>query len=394
MTDQSPPPLAGVETISNFPDPSWSIDSNLIGGGVVPEIPVSPTPAPPSQPSGAARDQGMTLKDRRRRSWRPLAPTPSPAGNSVALTDPGPANPPSDADPKREPPVLPEASFTLASFGAPSAMKPTPRRLPKQPDELLSHVPDTAVDWVDLPTLSVRAVSARGHLHRWEGSVRQDQMALGRVGDSLVLAVSDGLGSEANSHLGAAIATRLVTTWQELASPEAVAGAELDCSPVAARMTSEAHARGLAPRTVRATLTFAVVDPEPKAGDEGMHWRVVVGQIGDSHAFLLHDGRWSRVTKKDGATDEDRSMSNVVDPLPDHVVAGLWHIEPRQGDVLALTSDGIGNLLEDDPVVADALAAQWQAAAPSPAALLYVVDASVRSYDDDRTFMGIKFGAQ
>lgn len=125
-----------------------------------------------------------------------------------------------------------------------------------------------------------------------------------------------------------------------------------------------------------------------------MHWRVVVGQIGDSHAFLLHDGRWSRVTKKDGATDEDRSMSNVVDPLPDHVVAGLWHIEPRQGDVLALTSDGIGNLLEDDPVVADALAAQWQAAAPSPAALLYVVDASVRSYDDDRTFMGIKFGAQ
>jgi hypothetical protein len=85
-------------------------------------------------------------------------------------------------------------------------------------------------------------------------------------------------------------------------------------------------------------------------------------------------------------------MANVVHPLPKHTQAAVRYLEAVPGDVLALTTDGVGILLEDEPEFAAVLADQWANSAPSPMALLYVVDGAVKTYDDDRTFLGIKFG--
>jgi len=291
--------------------------------------------------------------------------------------------------PAKPAPVLPFSPSELASFGDRGALRPVPGKIPTQPTELLAHVPDTAVEWFDRGGLSVRGVSVRGHVHRYEGSVRQDQLAVGEVGRTWVLAVSDGLGSQANSHLGAALASRFVVGW---AAAEHLLDSDyplISCAEVAGVLLDGARQRELDPRTVSATLTFAVVDPRPRLDDAGIpHWRLAVAQIGDSHAYLLRDGVWSQVTPQ--GTDD--AMANVVDPLPKHTEATVVYLDAVAGDLLALTSDGVGILLEDQPEFAAALAGLWVGAAPSPAALLFVVDGSVKSYDDDRTFLGIRFG--
>lgn len=299
-------------------------------------------------------------------------------------------------------PALPGDPSELACFGERGRLQPVPGRLTAQPGEALANVPDTAIEWVDQTdpndpdqTLALRGVSVRGHIHRWEGSVRQDQLAVGQVGENWVAAVSDGLGSQPHSHLGAALASRFVAGWS---SAEQLVRSEqtvFSCAEVASIMRFEARQRGLDPRAVSATLTFAVVPARPDVDENGYpRWRVAVAQIGDSHAYLLRDGEWNRITEGDPETEADGALTNVVDPLPGHTDAQVWHLDAEPGDVLALTSDGVGTMLEDLPSFAAAMAGQWEPYAPSPAALLYVVDAAARSYDDDRTFIGIKFGAQ
>ncbi len=287
------------------------------------------------------------------------------------------------------PEALPTSPSQLAAFGDRGALRPVPGKVTSQPGDLLAQVPDTAIEWMDRDGLAVRGVSVRGHVHRYEGSIRQDQLAMGQVGQAWVLAVADGLGSQAHSHLGAAIASRFISRSSSL---EALLNSEepiYSCAEVASIMRHEAESRGLDPRSISTTLTFAVVDPRPVLDESGTpRWWIAVAQVGDSHAYLLRDGRWDLVTP----TGQKDDLANVVDPLPRHTEAAVRYLEAGPGDVLALTTDGVGNLLEDQSEFGAALASLWVDAAPSPAALLYVVDGSVKSYDDDRTFLAIRFG--
>lgn len=288
--------------------------------------------------------------------------------------------------------VLPCDPSGWASFGERGRVLPAPTRIARQPIEMLA-VPDIAVEWADLHELSVRGLSIRGHGHRHDGSVRQDQLAVGERENSLVCAVADGLGTQSASHLGAALVARMAVSWPRVDALLAERVPQMDCSVLSESLRSRAQKHRLDPDLLSTTLTFAVVARTPVKQPDGVpRWHVAIAQIGDSHAYLLQsDCSWTRVTTSDGMSSE--LPSNVVDPLPKYSDARVWHLDLAPGDVLALTTDGVGNLLEDQPGFAHALAAGWKQSAPSPAALLYVLDAAVKSYDDDRTFLAIRFGS-
>jgi serine/threonine protein phosphatase PrpC len=282
-------------------------------------------------------------------------------------------------------------SSRFASFGDLGRLLPMPRRVTKQPRDPWTHVPDTAVEWADLPRLAVRGASVRGHSHRWEGSVRQDQLAVGEIDDLLVCAVADGLGSQSESHVGAALAARFVAAWPEVGDLLSPRVTEFDCREISAALEAEAGTRGVDPVTVSSTLTFAVIQRDPVIDDDGIaRWPVAVAQIGDSPAYLLRNGEWLAVSGNGSAADA--GLTNVVDPLPRHSRATVWHLAVESGDVLALTTDGVGNLLEDVPEFAEALSRRWEEAPPSPSELLYYLDAAVKTYDDDRTLLAVGFG--
>lgn len=357
---------------------------------------VNPPPAMNSAVERVAEGSGEAAEP-------PGIPEPPAPPVGLLTGEPTPAEPPVLVDPVVSPPdpapvddvspMLPSLPSELASFGEQGILRPVPTGLAKQPSDLLTHVPDTAIEWADHEGFSLRGVSVRGHVHRYEHSVRQDQLAVGQVGGAWVAAVSDGLGSQGHSHLGAALASRYVVGWKALEQLIGSGQQDFSCAEVASILGFEAARRGLEPQTVSTTLTFAVVGSRPQVDETGSpRWSVAVAQVGDSHAYLLREGRWSKVTDSGADGDTDIAMSNVVEPLPRYTRAQVWHLAALPGDVLALTSDGAGNLLEDEPEFAAALAAQWAASAPSPAALLYLLDAAVMTYDDDRTFLGIRFG--
>lgn len=252
-------------------------------------------------------------------------------------------------------------------------------------------MPDTAVEWADLAGLTVRGVSVRGHSHRWEGSIRQDQLAVGEVDDLLVCAVADGLGSQPESHLGAALAARFVTGWAGVRDLLTHGLTEFDCHAISEALTAEAEARGVEPVSVSTTLTFAAIQRDPIEINGTARWRVAIAQVGDSPAYILRNGTWNAISGQ--GTAAQAGLTNVVDPLPQRSRAAVWQLEVAPGDVLMLATDGVGNLVEDVPDFAAEISKRWSERPPSPSELLYFVDAAVKTYDDDRTLLAVGFGA-
>lgn len=282
-------------------------------------------------------------------------------------------------------------SSRFASFGDLGRLSPIPRRVSRQPEDPWAHVPDTAVEWADLAGLTVRGVSVRGHSHRWEGSIRQDQLAVGEVDDLLVCAVADGLGSQPESHLGAALAARSVTGWPSVRDLLTPGLTEFDCHAISETLTAEAAARGADPVSLSTTLTFATIQRDPIETEGTTQWRVAIAQIGDSPAYVLRDGTWTAISGQGAAAEA--GLTNVVDPLPQHSLAAVWQLALAPGDVLVLATDGVGNLVEDVPDFAAAISRRWADRPLSPSELLYYVDAAVKTYDDDRTLLAVGFGA-
>jgi serine/threonine protein phosphatase PrpC len=273
-------------------------------------------------------------------------------------------------------------------FGPPAALSPVPRQLATQLSAS-QHVPDIALDWLDSPVGRVRAASARGHMHRYLAEIRQDSFGIGTPEGYLTLAVADGVGSSSASHRGSAFAARssvthtaLVKTLADAASTEAA----VSLGFLASSMQTLAVEAGLEPRQLSTTLILAAVADQPPAAG---NFEVILAQVGDSSAWRLRDGQWTKL----GATSEetDSPIDTAVEPLPLYSTARVWRETFRPGEALALVSDGIGNILPANRDFADALAELWRADAPSPAQLLGVVDATVKTYDDDRTFVGLRF---
>jgi len=292
---------------------------------------------------------------------------------------------------------------TKLDFPAPLTLGPQPR-LDGAPGSVRpawtgAYVPDSVVDGARLPGGVIRAVSTRGAAHRYYGEVRQDSVAVRAVDGQgrayVVLAVADGLGSAAASHVGSAFVSRRAAgaLAPYLPLPHDPAGlqavSEVVARQLAAELCEEAGLLGLGDDDVATTLTLAIVPHDVGDGDVA-----AVFAVGDSPALLLRDGEWLTVTPDGADATEDEPSTTQTTALPMHPAQVVsTHVALTVGDVLVLCTDGFSLPLharERAEFYADA----WGAGSvPSLPEFLWQVDARVKSYDDDRTVAAFWCGA-
>lgn len=339
--------------------------------------------------------------------------TPDPAPTRSDLLEPNDPEPPLATGEPSQPavesleplnPAPPAASEQPASsrrplvFGPMGTLKPAPRRT-AQP--VLALVPDTALDWVDTTGLAVRAAACRGHMKRYEGEVRQDAFALGQYEGFYWVAVGDGVGSAAHSHFGSSLATaaavggmhtELAAQARDLLGRGGAALVQLD--GLAADLGIQASRLNTQALELSTTLVLAAIPvAAAQSVEDGESDRidVVLWQIGDSPSGLIRDGLLSILSPDDPAVSA--LANSAVEALPLHSEARVWVEHLHVGDTLVLMTDGVSNIVAANAEYRAALALLWQQEAPTPAALLEVVDATVKSFDDDRTFAGVRFAA-
>jgi hypothetical protein len=266
-----------------------------------------------------------------------------------------------------------------------------------------SDPPDTQVDGARVGPLVVRAASTRGTSHRYGGTPRQDDYAL-CIGEEswLVVAVADGVSAGSLSHLAARIACRGAA---ELVRDALVASNDVRQIPwedvlqtLAGRivgygrrsLASDGDADEVTARDVAdimaTTLVVAAVSLAPS--DDGSH-EGIAAAVGDTSVFLLDAASaWCPVTavKNEGAQVAS-SATMALPHQPREVHALDLRIEP--GERLFVMTDGVGDPLgRGDGDVGRFLATVW-AQPPDILSFGGQVGFARRSYDDDRTVVGI-----
>ncbi len=284
----------------------------------------------------------------------------------------------------------------------PPSYPPRPLRCPsvRDRDGFAAFSPAVLLDGAEVGRLTIRAASVRGDSHNWEGSCRQDAMTVTRIGppeaEMLLLAVADGVGSAALSHIGSYRATRQTAEVldQEAESVYLALCAQNEgelCgigNKAVARATEKLRVgwellarqenRPYADQDYATTLHVLLVPTDARIRER------VLFSVGDGGLFVLRGGRWNP-----GSPSEDGGvLDNRTEALPHayrSVKASLLHSAP--GEVLLLGTDGITNpLTQKDPAFAQHLAAAWGGPEiPSLSDFLWQAQTRAKSYDDDRT---------
>jgi protein phosphatase len=180
------------------------------------------------------------------------------------------------------------------------------------------------------------------------------------LSDRGVFIVADGMGGhaagEVASEMAVRIASREIGSIRGLSEPQVgdrIRGAiRVANDAIFERTISEHDKRGMG-----TTATVLVL----------MRGRYLIGQVGDSRAYLLRDGAFSQLTKDHSYVQEQvdaglltpeqariHPYSNVitrcvgasVDVVPD-----LYYGALHTGDVVLLASDGLTGMLEDEHLV-------------------------------------------
>jgi PPM family protein phosphatase len=181
------------------------------------------------------------------------------------------------------------------------------------------------------------------------------------LSDRGVFIVADGMGGHAAGEVASEMAVRIISrelgTLRGLNDEQAgerMRQAIINAnSAIFERTLTEHDKRGMG-----TTTTALILLPR----------RFMIGQVGDSRAYLLRDGHFLQVTKDHSYVQEQVDLglltaeqarvhpySNVItrciganaDVVPDVYFGGL-----RVGDVLLLASDGLTGMLEDEQLMA------------------------------------------
>ena len=181
------------------------------------------------------------------------------------------------------------------------------------------------------------------------------------LSDRGVFIVADGMGGHAAGEVASEMAVRIISrelgTLRGLSDEQA--GERMRTAIIEAnnaifdRTLTEHDKRGMG-----TTTTALILLPR----------RYLIGQVGDSRAYLLRDGRFLQLTKDHSYVQEQVDLglltsdqarvhpySNVItrciganaEVVPDLYFGGL-----RVGDVLLLASDGLTGMLEDEQLFA------------------------------------------
>ncbi|MEG0374547.1 MAG: protein phosphatase 2C domain-containing protein, partial [Raoultibacter sp.] len=178
--------------------------------------------------------------------------------------------------------------------------------------------------------------------------------------DSLVVApplfaVADGMGGHAAGEVASEIA---VNTLAELA-PD-YADSELLGRAVAEanRAVIRAAHEGLGREGMGTTMTAAILEGE----------RLVIAQVGDSRAYLLHNDKLQQLTRdhslmadmieagqltaEEARYHPNRSVITRALGSDPHMLADLYELNVEAGDKLLICSDGLTTMLVD-PMIED-----------------------------------------
>ncbi|AYF77908.1 hypothetical protein D7D52_33420 [Nocardia yunnanensis] len=275
---------------------------------------------------------------------------------------------------------------------------PTPEFEPRAVDDSYRtwpYRPDTVLDGWTRGPFTIRAASMRGHLHRYQGAPRQDDFAIAATDEPprLVIAVADGVSAAPHSHIGAGLAVQYAVRW--LTRPEQSARTDwrvlfehaawaLIERAATLLATPEVNAEQ-AEAIVATTLTCAVCAPHPDGGV-----RVEVAGVGDSGAWLLREGRFTRIAGGKTVSDDGLTSSAVLGlpRIPDEVVPVEVVVEP--GAVLLLGTDGFGDPLGGGAGEVGALfTTVLGARMPSLVEFAHALDFSRETFDDDRTLVAL-----
>lgn len=238
--------------------------------------------------------------------------------------------------------------------------------------------PDIAVDAARIAGLEVRAASVRGVVHRRFGTPRQDAYSISWRPDegALVVTVCDGLGAFDRSHEAADLAASrlpdlLDGDWQRafealsvgIADRSSVTGAPMATTVVCARITETA---------------------------DGAH-RAEVAWVGDSAAYLLGPQGWQCIG---GAVKTIRGDGSPLSSATAALPAKCFQIanatvEFGKEATLFLMTDGVADPLGAGAGQVGHTLGQWWADPPNEFEFAAQVGFARRSFDDDRTAVGI-----
>lgn len=257
--------------------------------------------------------------------------------------------------------------------------------------------PDVVIDGWSTDNITVRGVSQRGHLHRYNGAPRQDDFALHHLRDGRVIVlVADGVSGATQSHIGASTAIKQAAEWLHSNLGDDIASTDWSTllKSTAWALTERAQSLlGLAsPDPVRAeeqlatTLVCAVIEP---TGPGALRAHLL--NVGDSAAWLLSSGRFEAVLGGKAEPDSGIASSAVaglprvpteVTPVPvdfsgdEVLLIGTDGI----GDPLGSGQSGVGNLFRD---------VLTKPSVPSLIEFAHAVDFSRETFDDDRTLVAV-----
>lgn len=264
-------------------------------------------------------------------------------------------------------------------------------------------VADTALDFLTVGSLEVRACSSRGWSHRYKGTPRQDAYSILVGDDVLVVAVADGVSEGDYSQVAADTAARATV---KLAANDIAKNGAVDWSLLARRVSlrivEEAEYRQIAPsaapetdindrvRAVRSkmstTLIAAVLKRSPTHNGVEAEISVIAG---DSAAYQILNGS-DVLTPVGGGKELGGSISSTsVKPLPGPANPRAATIFLQPGEMLILGTDGLGDPAGDGSNdFGRELANRWKT---PPTIDQFLLDINVyrRSFDDDRTAVAV-----
>lgn len=280
---------------------------------------------------------------------------------------------------------------------AESALAPEP--IPADPSGLnMTNRPDTVVDGWSTDAVTLRAVSSRGHSHRFQGAPRQDDYSVLPIPGTeyVAIAVADGVSSAPHSHIGSTTAARYATAWLSQALAESdLADIDWDALVEHTCWSLLEQAKRLLPgedplpehvaRLVATTLICCVVGPGP---DGSLHGRGV--SVGDCQIKVLTSTGFDDVTSIE-KLGEGGISSSAVHALPASAAAATpleFAIWPDE--TLLIGSDGIWDALgSGDGELGNMFRDLFSVPHPTLVEFARAVDFVKDSFDDDRTLVGV-----
>ncbi len=260
------------------------------------------------------------------------------------------------------------------------------------------HRPDTVTDGWATASLLVRGASLRGHVHRFDGAPRQDEMAVHALASGrIIVAVADGVSSALHAHIGAAASVRQAVQW--VVNHAANVGDEVDWNALVAEAAWAivVQARAIlgeddpdlteVEQQFATTLVVAVIDPNPDGSATARF-----SGVGDSGAWVLRgDGTFDNVLGGKHANAAGLSSSAVAGlPRRPGAVEALETII-GVGETFLVGTDGIGDPLGSGVGgVGDLFRDLLHSGAPSLIEFAHAVDFSRVTFDDDRTLVAVQ----